>query len=614
MKKRLLTLIISLAVIISFMPVTGYAFQGWQVKTNEGYFRIKDGETADLTITVDISGVTDVESPEFQYEWTLADTNAFVTSGVLNEANNYTYTYTTDEPGVYVVDVQDISGSSHTCWFNVDKYVEPHVVGGTLWLGSEFYHAVEFVGDMSDNYRLLDITSSDPDVIGFYFYDFYGQNIFGYHMEPYKVGTSTITLHYTDENGTEKYESADFVVKPYPEFADFTVDGETFDSGMHYDGYSVVQYTGTEPSVKISPRPGWSVDEAYYYVFNDEDSDSPETTIWFEEEDFEKENILTFPEDTYRLFMNLDFVNEDGETIRYYIDLTRGSTPYSINGGSGDDINENDDPTGSHTHTPELVGAVEATCTAKGYTGDTVCSECGETLEKGSATAALGHKKISVKAVAATCQATGMKTHYECERCGTFLDKKGKVLSAKAKKKLVVKKKAHSYKKKISTEEYLKSNATCTKKTTYYYACSMCGLKGKKTYTVGKALGHSYENVLTPATPTKDGKIVKTCTRCGKKAKTTKIYKASKVTIDKKYQTVAYKGDNAETTTVSVKTSKKKAISKNYYDLTFDNDYETGIGTVTVTFKGNYSGTKTLTYKIKGIPQPEPQEEADSAD
>ena len=92
------------------------------------------------------------------------------------------------------------------------------------------------------------------------------------------------------------------------------------------------------------------------------------------------------------------------------------------------------------------------------------------------------------------------------------------------------------------------------------------------------------------------------CSRCGKKAKTTKIYKASKVSIARKYRTVAYKGGNTETTKVTVKNSKNKTISKAYYDLSFDNNYATGIGTVTVTFKGNYSGTKTLTYKIKGIP------------
>ena len=47
---------------------------------------------------------------------------------------------------------------------------------------------------------------------------------------------------------------------------------------------------------------------------------------------------------------------------------------------------------------------------------------------------------------------------------------------------------------------------------------------------------------------------------------------------------------------------KNKKINKAYYTLKFKNDYKRGEGTVTVTFKGNYKGTKTLKYKITGIP------------
>ena len=108
--------------------------------------------------------------------------------------------------------------------------------------------------------------------------------------------------------------------------------------------------------------------------------------------------------------------------------------------------------------------------------------------------------------------------------------------------------------------------------------------------------------ILTPATAAKDGSIAKKCSRCHKKAKTTKIYKASKVSIPKKYQTVAYKGDNAETTVITVKNRKNKTISRAYYDLKLENDYVNKEGTAVITFKGNYSGTITLKYKITGIP------------
>ena len=50
-------------------------------------------------------------------------------------------------------------------------------------------------------------------------------------------------------------------------------------------------------------------------------------------------------------------------------------------------------PTCQHTHT-KVEGAVEATCEDKGYTGDTVCADCGETVTKGTEIAALGHNYV----------------------------------------------------------------------------------------------------------------------------------------------------------------------------------------------------------------------------
>ncbi len=41
--------------------------------------------------------------------------------------------------------------------------------------------------------------------------------------------------------------------------------------------------------------------------------------------------------------------------------------------------------------TIEVRNAKDATCTEEGYTGDTVCKRCGETLATGSAIPALGH-------------------------------------------------------------------------------------------------------------------------------------------------------------------------------------------------------------------------------
>jgi hypothetical protein len=53
-----------------------------------------------------------------------------------------------------------------------------------------------------------------------------------------------------------------------------------------------------------------------------------------------------------------------------------------------------------HTNT-KVEGAVEATCEEKGYTGNTVCADCGETVAEGTEIAALGHNYVD--GVCANC-------------------------------------------------------------------------------------------------------------------------------------------------------------------------------------------------------------------
>ena len=49
----------------------------------------------------------------------------------------------------------------------------------------------------------------------------------------------------------------------------------------------------------------------------------------------------------------------------------------------------------------------------------------------------------------------------------------------------------HNFDKKIATENYIVSKATCTQKAKYYYSCS-CGEKGTETFENGELEGHSY--------------------------------------------------------------------------------------------------------------------------
>ena len=152
--------------------------------------------------------------------------------------------------------------------------------------------------------------------------------------------------------------------------------------------------------------------------------------------------------------------------------------------------------------------------------------------------------------------------------------------------------------------------ATCTKAKT----CKVCGV------TSGKALGHKYTNscdttcntckatrkithsyktVTKKATTTANGYTVKRCSVCKKETGKTTIYKASKISLSK--TTYTYNG-KAQKPTVTVKDSKGNKIASSNYTITYASGRK-NVGTykVTIKFKGKYSGTKTLTYKINPV-------------
>ena len=76
------------------------------------------------------------------------------------------------------------------------------------------------------------------------------------------------------------------------------------------------------------------------------------------------------------------------------------------------------------THaTTEVKNAKDATCTEKGYTGDTYCKVCGEKVETGQDIDALGHSfaaEFTVD-VAPTCATAGSKSRH-CTRCDEVTD------------------------------------------------------------------------------------------------------------------------------------------------------------------------------------------------
>ena len=124
--------------------------------------------------------------------------------------------------------------------------------------------------------------------------------------------------------------------------------------------------------------------------------------------------------------------------------------------------------------------------------------------------------------------------------------------------------------------------------------CNYCG-------AVRKVAAHTYElKVAKKATTTQDGYSINTCIECGKtESEKVTIYKIGQV----KLSTTAYTyNGKVKQPTVTVKDSKGNKISKSHYTVTYASGRK-NVGTykVTVKFKGNYSGTKTLTFKINPI-------------
>lgn len=106
---------------------------------------------------------------------------------------------------------------------------------------------------------------------------------------------------------------------------------------------------------------------------------------------------------------------------------------------------------------------------------------------------------------------------------------------------------------------------------------------------------HSYVTEITRATPTQDGKIVNTCA-CGD-TETSIIEKASNIKLS---QTEFTYNGKVQKSTLTVKDSAENEIPADSYTVKWSDTGSKAAGkyTVTITLKGNYSGKKTLSYKI----------------
>ena len=127
--------------------------------------------------------------------------------------------------------------------------------------------------------------------------------------------------------------------------------------------------------------------------------------------------------------------------------------------------------------------------------------------------------------------------------------------------------------------------------------CSVMNADGYLDLTI-LCNNHTYKEVTTKATPTKNGSIAYECV-CGTTKPSTTIYKASDIKLSP--SSYVYNGKKKAAPKVIVKDSKGKTISSKYYSISKPKKTLKDIGTYTytVTFKGTkYTGTKKLTLTI----------------
>ena len=266
-----------------------------------------------------------------------------------------------------------------------------------------------------------------------------------------------------------------------------------------------------------------------------------------------------------------------------------------------------------HTHNLTLVAAKAATCTTAGNSAYYTCDGCDKWFADATGSVEITDK-TSVKipapghTVGTEWKSDDTNHWHECSRCH---DKKDEA--------------AHDYGSDnvCDTCGYYKTvphthnltlvaakAATCTEGgKEAYYKCEGCGkfyedVLGTKEITDLASWGniakiaHTTKQTVTKATPTANGKIVNYCSVCKKTLSTTVIPKASSIKL--KATSLTYNG-KVRTPKVIVKDRTGKTLVKNTdYTVSYAKGRKyVGKYAVKITFKGKYSGTKTLYFTIK---------------
>ena len=266
-----------------------------------------------------------------------------------------------------------------------------------------------------------------------------------------------------------------------------------------------------------------------------------------------------------------------------------------------------------HTHNLTLVAAKAATCTTAGNSAYYTCDGCDKWFADATGSVEITDKtsvKIPAPGHTAGTEWKSDDTNHwhECSRCH---DKKDEAAHDYGSDNVCD---TCGYNKTVPHTHNLTlvaaKAATCTEGgKEAYYKCEGCGkfyedVLGTKEITdlapwgnIAK-IAHTTKQTVTKATPTANGKIVNYCSVCKKTLSTTVIPNASSIKL--KATSLTYNG-KVRTPKVIVKDRTGKTLVKNTdYTVSYAKGRKyVGKYAVKITFKGKYSGTKTLYFTIK---------------
>ena len=216
----------------------------------------------------------------------------------------------------------------------------------------------------------------------------------------------------------------------------------------------------------------------------------------------------------------------------------------------------------------------EPTCTEQGYTTHH-CTRCDAT-NVDTYVDPLGHDWNAGDVTEPTCTEQGYTTHH-CTRCDatnvdTYVNSLG-----------------HDWDAGDITEP------TCTEQGYTTHHCTRCSKTKVDTYV--KALDHTFNtSELKKATLTQDGYRKGTCIRCTESVTKT-IFHPEKFTLSN--TSFTYNGKTHKPS-ITIQDSEGYTIAPSNYTVSYSNSNSKKVGkyTITVTFKENYEGSKTLTYYI----------------